>query len=118
MRRRDFIKYLGLGGVAMLAMPQSIRANSSAVAVPSSCKKLKPISGSWFEFRHSASEGGNWNKALTHFTADQWRRKIFEMREIGMEYLVMMGIALDGKPFYPSQIACLLYTSPSPRDTR
>lgn len=105
MRRRDFIKYLGLGGVAMLAMPQSIRANSSAVAVPSSCKKLKPISGSWFEFRHSASEGGNWNKALTHFTADQWRRKIFEMREIGMEYLVMMGVALDGKPFYPSQIA-------------
>ena len=86
MRRRDFIKYLGLGGVAMLAMPQSIRANSSAVAVSSSCKKLKPISGSWFEFRHSASEGGNWNKALTHFTADQWRRKIFEMREIGMEY--------------------------------
>ena len=96
MRRRDFIKYLGLGGVAMLAMPQSIRANSSAVAVSSSCKKLKPISGSWFEFRHSASEGGNWNKALTHFTADQWRRKIFEMREIGMEYLVMMGVALDG----------------------
>ena len=105
MRRRDFIKYLGLGGVAMLAMPQSIRAASSAVAVPSSCKKLKPISGSWFEFRHSASEGGNWNKALTHFTADQWRRKIFEMHEIGMEYLVMMGVALDGKPFYPSQIA-------------
>jgi hypothetical protein len=29
--------------------------------------------------------------------------EIFEMREIGMEYLVMLGVAMDGKPFYPSQ---------------
>jgi len=105
MRRRDFIKYLGLGGMAM-AIPESIHAASAAATTVSSCKKLKPISGSWFEFQHSTdSEGGNWNKALTRFTADQWKRKVFEMREIGMEYLVLMSVALDGKPFYPSQIA-------------
>lgn len=105
MRRRDFIKYLGLGSIS-IAIPESIYAASTTATALSSCKKLKPISGSWFEFQHSTdSEGGNWNKALTRFTADQWKRKVFEMHEIGMEYLVLMSVALGGKPFYPSQIA-------------
>lgn len=64
---------------------------------------LKPISGSWFEFQHSADEGNLWNDDLAAFTADQWKRKIYEIHETGMEYLVLMGVAMGGKPFYPSK---------------
>lgn len=105
MQRRKFIKYLGLSSMGMLAFPGSMQATPDTVARSDFSVKLKPISGSWFEFQHSASEGGNWNSALAQFTADQWKRKVFEMKEIGMEYIVLMGVALDGKPFYPSKIA-------------
>ena len=104
MRRRDFIRYLGLGSVAV-TIPEAMHAVPAAATTLCSDKKTKPISGSWFEFQHSAAEGGYWNEALAHFTADQWRRKVFEIREVGMEYLVLMGVARAGKPFYPSKIA-------------
>ena len=101
MRRRDFIRYLGLGSVAV-TIPEAMHAVPAAATTLCSDKKTKPISGSWFEFQHSAAEGGYWNEALAHFTADQWRRKVFEIREVGMEYLVLMGVARAGKTFYPS----------------
>lgn len=105
MEKRDFLKYLGLGTAMMTCAP----VISQAAVLPASNeekKKIKPISGSWFEFQHSSeSEGGNWNKPLAKFTADQWRRKVFEIKEVGMDYLVLMSVALKGKPFYPSVIA-------------
>ena len=44
--------------------------------------KIKPISGSWFEFQHHATvEGVDWNPALANFTCDQWELKIKEIAE-------------------------------------
>lgn len=105
MNRRDFLKYFGLGGLGMMATPNVVCGNSLDVDVLLPKKNIKPLSGSWFEFQHSAAEGAYWNDALKKFTADQWRRKVFEIREIGMEYLVLMGVAQAGKPYYPSKIA-------------
>lgn len=67
---------------------------------------IKPITGSWIEFQHHLpNESEYWDKALASFSADQWRRKIFEMKEVGMEYLVLMSVALFGKALYPSKLA-------------
>lgn len=57
MRRRDFIRYLGLGSVAV-TIPEAMHAVPAAATTLCSDKKTKPISGSWFEFQHSAAEGG------------------------------------------------------------
>ncbi len=101
INRRNFLRMLGAGGIAL--------ASGNVVATPRKKNEkvcnIKPISGSWIEFRHSASEGNLWNEALTQFTADQWRRKIFEMHDFGLEYLVLMGVAMKGRPFYPSRLA-------------
>ena len=89
----------------MMATPELVCGKSLDVDALALKKNIKPLSGSWFEFQHSAAEGAYWNDALKKFTADQWRRKVFEIREIGMEYLVLMGVAQAGKPYYPSKIA-------------
>lgn len=67
--------------------------------------KIKPIEGSWFEFQHhSAMEGKYWDQTLKNFTADQWNRKVKEIAEAGIEYLVLLHVAIDGKTFYPSKL--------------
>ncbi|MBP3361592.1 MAG: DUF4434 domain-containing protein [Clostridia bacterium] len=56
---------------------------------------LKPISGTWFEFRHhNPAEGRYWNEALQGFSSEQWKEKIEEIASLGMEYIVLMASAL------------------------
>ena len=66
---------------------------------------IKPIMGSWFEFVHGfAPEGKYWNQVLPGFSEAQWKAKIKEISETGMEYLVLMAVANEGKTFYPSTL--------------
>jgi hypothetical protein len=66
---------------------------------------IKPIVGSWFEFEHHNQVGAKyWNQALPGFTTEQWRAKIFEIHEIGIEYLVLLSVAYEGKTYYPSAL--------------
>lgn len=46
-----------------------------------------------------------WDKDLRNFTATQWREKIREIRETGMEYLVMMNVASHGFCIYDTDLA-------------
>lgn len=97
MDRRHFLSMLGLGAVG-LTLPGVAQADilKQAAANPN----IKPISGSWFEFQHpGGKEGVYWDKDLRQFTAAQWREKIREISETGMEYLVMMNVAAHGKAF-------------------
>lgn len=97
MDRRHFLSMLGLGAVG-LTLPGVAQADilKQAAANPN----IKPISGSWFEFQHpGGKEGVYWDKDLRQFTAAQWREKIREISETGMEYLVMMNVALTAKLF-------------------
>ncbi len=56
---------------------------------------LKPVVGTWFEFRHhTACEGKYWDKECAAFTAKQWEEKIAEIASLGMKYLVLMSAAL------------------------
>ena len=65
----------------------------------------QPIVGSWFEFQHhNRAEGVYWNPACACFDATAWHAKVGEMAAIGLEYLVLMAVALDHKTFYPSRL--------------
>ena len=103
MDRRHFLSMLGLGAVG-LTLPGVAQADilKQAAANPN----IKPISGSWFEFQHpGGKEGVYWDKDLRQFTAAQWREKIREISETGMEYLVMMNVAAHGKAFFDTKLA-------------
>lgn len=66
---------------------------------------VKKISGSWIEFKHANfAEGKYWNEECAKFTCKQWEEKIKEQAEIGMEYLVLMSSALNGKAYFKTDI--------------
>jgi hypothetical protein len=103
MNRRHFLNALGLGAAGLM-VPEYIQ--SKIIEKNTSNIQIKPISGSWFEFRHSgAVEGEYWDDDLARFTTQQWKEKIYEIRETGMEYLVLMSIAAFGKAFYDTKLA-------------
>lgn len=103
MKRRHFLSMGGLGAAGLFATGQ---AQASVITEARKNPKIKPIAGSWFEFQHlNIEEGLYWDPALKNFTAEQWKAKVWEIKEIGMEYLVLMGIAAFGKAFYPTTLA-------------
>jgi len=56
---------------------------------------LKTIKGSWFEFQHhNIPEGKYWNPICRHFSEEQWREKIREMKSLDMEYIVLLCSSL------------------------
>lgn len=65
----------------------------------------KHINGTWFEFQHhSKVEGTYWNPACKDFSENQWREKIKEIKELGMESIVLLATALDFKAYYDTDI--------------
>ncbi len=70
---------------------------------------MKPIQGTWFEFwHHNIPEGKYWNPLCREFTEEQWRVKIREMHDTGMEYLVLMATSMvyedRAEAYYPTEI--------------
>lgn len=100
MDRRRFLRTCGLAASTALLMPNALNA-SDYKRNP----KIKPIVGSWFEFKHHSDvEGKYWNHDLANFTDEQWRTLIKDINETGMEYLVLLSVADNGKTFYPSKL--------------
>lgn len=63
------------------------------------------IDGTFFEFRHhNTAEGKYWNPALENFTGEDWKRKIREISDIGMEYIVLMATALYDRCYFKSSV--------------
>ncbi len=65
----------------------------------------RKIDGTFFEFlHHNTAEGEYWNSALQKFTADDWRAKVKEIADLGMEYIVLMATALYDKCYFNSSV--------------
>ena len=65
----------------------------------------RKIDGTFFEFQHhNTAEGKYWNPALEIFSAENWRQKVAEIADIGMEYIVIMATALYEKSFFESTV--------------
>jgi len=102
MDRRNFLKASGLTSASLLLQNQLFSSTAMNAGEKSG---IKPIAGSWFEFTHGfAPEGKYWNSVLPQFTTAQWKAKVKEISETGMEYLVLMSVANDGRTFYPSKL--------------
>lgn len=96
--RRQFLKSLG-ATFALGCLSSEIQ--SAILKYPS----IKPIEGSWFEFQHhSLVEGKYWNPTLAAFTTEQWDKKVKEIADAGIRYLVLMNTAIRDKTFYPSKL--------------
>ncbi len=68
-------------------------------------KKIKRITGSWFDFHHqNPFDGDYWNDQAARFTDAQWRIKVDEASGLGLDTLVLMAVTLHGKSFYPSRV--------------
>jgi hypothetical protein len=66
---------------------------------------MRRIDGTFFEFRHhNTPEGKYWNPALVKFEGADWRRKVREISELGMEYIVIMATALYDKCYFKSEV--------------
>jgi hypothetical protein len=102
MNRRNFIASASLAGCLPMLSPLS---SCLAAEQKNSHFFIKPIVGSWFQFEHHNQLGSkHWNHFLPKFTTEQWRQLVFDMHEIGMEYLVLLSVAYDGKTYYPSKL--------------
>ena len=65
----------------------------------------RKIDGTFFEFRHhNTAEGKYWNSTLDTFTAEDWRKKVREISELGMEYIVLMATALYDRCYFKSSV--------------
>ena len=65
----------------------------------------RKIDGTFFEFHHHNSpEGKYWNPTIDRFKAENWRQKIREISDIGMEYIVVMATALYEKCYFKSSV--------------
>jgi len=104
MNRRNFMQFLG-GGAAGIFLFDRLQASTNGI-LDLRMNKIKPITGSWIEFQHNTEgEAKYWNRTLQSFTAGDWRAKIREMSEFGIEYLVLLEVANNGSVFYPSKLA-------------
>jgi len=66
----------------------------------------KHIEGTWFTFwQPNGPEGDHINNAMKNFTEEQVRGKVREMREVGMEYIVMGLSAKHEEAFFKTDIA-------------
>ena len=99
MKRRNFLSLI------TAATALTLTHNQTLFAQIRKSKKIKPITGTWFEFQHhSEIEGKYWNDTLQGFTANDWDIKIKEIASSGIKYLVLLDVAIYGKSFYPSKL--------------
>ena len=65
----------------------------------------RKIDGTFFEFRHhNTAEGKYWNPHLERFEENDWRTKIREIADLGMEYVVIMATALYDRCYFKSEV--------------
>ena len=64
-----------------------------------------PVKGTWINLVYQDVRNKYTNPAGTDNTDPaMWRQKVKELSEMGIEYLVFMAVANEGKAFYPSQL--------------
>lgn len=66
---------------------------------------IKAITGTFFEFdHHNRFEGKYYNDAMYAFSENQWREKVRETAQIGMDTLVLMATCMYDECYYDGGI--------------
>jgi hypothetical protein len=98
--RRCFIK---TGSAGLLSIPwlfKSINGNDGVKLKD----KIKPINGTWYSIQYPDLRFKYINPYMVGFSCADYGIKIFEMAELGMEYLVLNAVTLHNKAFYNSSV--------------
>lgn len=71
----------------------------------------KPVKGTWINFTWQDERNKYMNPEGTDATSpDLWKLKVKELSGIGIDYLILMYVANEGKSFYPSEFMQPAYT--------
>lgn len=76
------------------------------------CKdvSVKPITGTWINLAYQDVRNKYTNpRYFDNTDPDLWEQKIRELSDMGMEYLVFMAVANEGKAYYPSKLMPWVY---------
>lgn len=66
-------------------------------------QEIKPVTGTFINLAYQDVRNRYTNPAGVDMTSPElWKEKIDEMSNMGMEYLIFMAVANDGRAFYPS----------------
>ncbi|MBN2377001.1 MAG: DUF4434 domain-containing protein [Sedimentisphaerales bacterium] len=65
---------------------------------------IKPITGSWISIQWNDKRHLYWNNVTAEYTDEQWQAAVKEAADIGIKYLVLLAVALEGKTFYDSKL--------------
>ena len=76
-------------------------SDSSGTAV--SCEKILPVTGSFINLPYQDVRNKYTNPLHIDGTDPlMWKTKVSELHKMGMEYLIIMAVANEGKSYYPS----------------
>jgi len=101
MNRRNFLQTCSIVPAVLLPGCSLVPASNSG----RNSTFIKPIIGTSFVFENHNQLGAKyWNSVLSKFTTEQWKTLVFDMYEIGMEYLQMVTVSYKGKTYYPSRL--------------
>lgn len=102
------LKNLFTGLIAAVLLSTAAISASAAGAPRSSDPDrhiAKPITGSWINLPYKDVRN-KYTNPLGFDNTDPalWRAKVKELADMGVEYLVIMEVANDGKSYYPSKL--------------
>jgi hypothetical protein len=64
---------------------------------------IRPVRGTWINFEYQDERNKYMNPADVEATSPElWKLKVKELREMGIEYVILMFVANEGRAFYPS----------------
>jgi Domain of unknown function (DUF4434)/Domain of unknown function (DUF5109) len=64
---------------------------------------VRPVKGTWINFSWQDERNKYMNpEGVDNTSPELWRLKVKELSEMGVEYLIIMYVANEGKSFYPS----------------
>ena len=81
------------------------KGDCTAVQVCETDRAVLPITGTWLNLAYKDVRN-KYTNPVDYDNNDPvlWETKVKELSEMGMEYLVLMEVANDGKSYYPSKI--------------
>lgn len=66
-------------------------------------KAAKPVQGTWINFVYMDERNKYMNpEGMDATSPELWRLKVQELSEMGVKYVILMYVAIDGQSFYPS----------------
>lgn len=93
----------------------SLMVYGYGLSAGTSGRKALPVSGTWVNLAYQ-DERNRYTNPMgdDNESVEFWKNKIQEFHEMGMEYLVLMAVANEGKAYYPSAIMPHAYPENSP----